>query len=206
MQHSAFSPARLIEPLSSVDHDNFNKLKAAYDACMDEEAIKKDGIKPLMDVLHSVAKLFPVTESNSPKGAPLTAADEQDFAATISYLAKLGVSALVSFGTGADDKDPDVVVVQAASPNPIGLPAKDYYKDDSVLQTYEATLAQVLRDLHPGHKDGNSKPYAKWIEFDQIKQYAHELVEFEKKLADVSPDAEDRDDVDVSCFRMKKTS
>jgi endothelin-converting enzyme len=191
MQHSSFSPAQLVKALSSVDHDNFNKLKFAYDACMNEDVIKQEGIKPLMKILHSVVTAFPVTPSSSP--------NEKDIAGAIDLLARLGVSALIAFGTGPDDKDPDVVVVQVASPNPIGLPAKDYYKDDNVVQSYETTLTQVLEAIHPAGSTGNSKAFADWVHFDQIKDLAHEVVEFEKKLATASPDAEDRDDVNVSC-------
>jgi endothelin-converting enzyme len=157
---------------------------------MNEDAIKKEGIKPLMKILHSVVAAFPLTPSSPP--------DEQDVAGAIDLLARLGVSALVAFGTGPDDKDPDVVVVEVASPNPIGLPAKDYYKDDNVVQSYEATLTQVLEALHPAPKGEHSNAYASWMQFDQIKKYAHEVVELEKKLAAASPDAEDRDDVNVS--------
>lgn len=190
VQHSSFSPAQLVEIQSSVDQDNFNKLKTAYDTCMNEDAIKEAGIKPLMKLLHSVVTVFPVTPSSSAGG--------KEVANTIDILARLGVSALVEFGTGADDKDPDVVVVQVASPYRIGLPAKDYYKDDKVVQDYETALTQVLKAVHPSPKDGASNAHATWIQFDMIKDYAHEVVELEKKIAAASPDAEDRDDVDVS--------
>jgi endothelin-converting enzyme len=158
---------------------------------MNEDAIKKTGVKPLLRLLHSVATVFSVTPQNHAT---------EDVAGSINLLARLGVSALVAFGTGADDKDPDEVVVQVASPNSIGLPAKDYYKDDSVLKSYEATIAEVLEAVHPVPKHGSSNADSSWMQFDQIKVYAHEVVELEKKLAAASPDAEDRDDVDVSCF------
>jgi endothelin-converting enzyme len=206
VQHSAFSPAQLIEPLSSVDQNNFNKLKAAYDSCIDEDAIKKNGIKPLVKILHYVAASFPVAGSTFPKGTPFNAADAKEIGDTIELLTRLGVSALLSLGALADDKDPDVVVVQAVPPYQIGLPAEDYYEDDSVLQKYEATITQILQDVHPARKDGDPNLYAKWVEFTQIKQYAHELVEFEKKLAKASPDPDARDDVHVSYFLHRKRS
>ena len=95
--HSSFSPANIASTMSSVDRDNFNKLKGAYDACMDEETIKKQGIEPLLGVLHQVAEKFPTKKSVKNYG---------DLADTTLYLAKLGVSALVSLGVGADDKYP----------------------------------------------------------------------------------------------------
>lgn len=189
LQHSSFSPAQLIESLSSVDQQNFNKLRDAYDACMDEETIKKDGVKPLLEILHQVADMFSVQESAFQRRTPLTAKDSDDLSDTVLYLAKLGVSSLVLFGAGADDKDPDTVVVQASPPWRIGLPAKDYYKDGNVVKRYEDTLAQIIENLHPDHKD-----------------YAHDVIEFEKNLAAASPDAEDRDDVTVSLSSSPRLS
>ena len=77
--------------LSSVDQQNFDKLRNAYDACMDEDTIKKAGVKPLLEVLHDVAEL---------------SKDSSGLSDTITFLLKLGVSSLVSVGAGADDKQP----------------------------------------------------------------------------------------------------
>jgi endothelin-converting enzyme len=174
---------------------------------MDEETIKKDGIKPLLDILHQVADMFPVEESAFRKKTPLESKDEGNIADTMLYLSKIGVSSLVSCGAGADDKDPDVVVVQCSPPYRIGLPAKDYYSDEDVVKKYEATVAQVIENLHPNHKHENATLHARWMESGghtkvaargKSKDYAHDVIEFEKKLAAASPDAEDRDDVTVS--------
>jgi endothelin-converting enzyme len=204
LQHSSFSPAKLIRSLSSADQDNFNKLKAAYDACMDEDTIKKRGLEPLMGILHHVAEIFPLTESALNERALSEDAEGEGLANTIGYLAKLGVSALISCGAGADDKDPDVVVVQASPPYEIGLPAKDYYKDDKVVKLYEATLAQIFDKFHPSSNDEDAALKFGGLEIiaarGKSNEYAHKVVELEKKLAAASPDAEDRDDVTVSNF------
>lgn len=209
LQHSSFSPAQLVKSLSSVDEDNFNKLKAAYDACMDEDTIKKAGIKPLQEILHHVADMFPVEESAFGKRTRLEKKDEEGLADTVLYLQRIGVSSLVSAGAGADDKDPDVVVVQVAPPYRVGLPAKDYYSDEAVIKKYEDMVAQVFENLHPSHKRENATLHAEWMNTrghnsfaarGKSEDFAHDVVEFEKKLAAASPDAEDRDDVTVSDF------
>lgn len=211
IQHSNFSPAQLVDSLSSVDEQNFDKLKAAYDACMDEETIKAAGVKPLVKVLHQVADFFPVKESVFNRRTPLTDSDSKDIAETVLYLENLGVSALISSGAGADDKDPDTVVVQVSPPYRIGLPAKDYYSDAAVVKKYEDMLAAIISNLHPDHKDENATLHAEWMKFKshekiaargEGKNYAHDVVEFEKKMAAASPDAEDRDDVTVSSFYL----
>jgi endothelin-converting enzyme len=174
---------------------------------MDEETIKKKGVKPLQEILHQVANMFPVKEAALGKRTALEGQDEDDLADTMLYLAKIGVKSLVSCGAGADDKDPDVVVVQCAPPYRIGLPAKDYYSDDEIMKKYEDTVAQIFENLYPDHKDENATLHARWMEYGghasiaargKSLEFAHEVVEFERQLAAASPDAEDRDDVTVS--------
>lgn len=187
VQHSSFSPAQLLQTLSSVDESNFLKLKSAYDACMNEDKIKSDGVKPLLEILHQVADMFPVnttTKAVSPK------TNKDDLADTILYLSKLGVTSLVALGAGADDKDPDEVIVQVSPPYRIGLPAKDYYTDNSIVKKYEDALSQVIEKLRATHQSTED-----FLAYS--KSNAHEVVKLEKKLAAASPDAEDRDDVTV---------
>ncbi|KAG9234476.1 peptidase family M13 [Amylocarpus encephaloides] len=169
-KHSSFSPAQLVQTLSSVDEQNFDKLRDAYNACMDEDAIKKVGIKPLRDLLIQVARLYP-TEARH----------DNDLYETILFLTEHGVSSLVEFGVGADDKDPDTVVVSVQPPYRIGLPAKNYYTDDDVLKKYQDALTQTIDKFHPDNKNN--------------KEFSKEVIELEKKLAAASPDSEDRDDV-----------
>jgi endothelin-converting enzyme len=138
---------------------------------MDESTIKKAGTKPLLEVIDRVTELFPLTESET--GMPLV----------LIYLNSLGLSPLVSIGAGADDKDPDVVVIQVSPPWRIGLPAKDYYENPDVLKQYKEAIAQVIAGVHPKGKDA-----------------ADDVVEFEKQLAAASPNAEDAQDVTVSAL------
>ncbi|KAJ9000383.1 hypothetical protein HRR94_004961 [Exophiala dermatitidis] len=173
-KHSSFSPAQLDSNSNSVDKENFDKLKAAYDACLDEDTIRKIGVAPLMEILNETSSRFP--KSNQRK-----CADGGVLSDTIVYLSKLGISGLISTGTGADDKDPDTVVVSISAPYRIGLPAKELYQDKKIVKRYEEVASQVFSALYP--------------ESVHNKAATQALVEFEKKLAAASPDAEDRDDV-----------
>ena len=123
-KHSSFPPAQLIETLSSADQDNFEKLKSAYDACVDEDTIKTRGVKPLAEILHHVADIFPVQKRKS---------DNDDLANTITYLAKIGVTSLIGLDASSDLRNPESVVVQAGPPYEIGLPAKENYQDVKVM-------------------------------------------------------------------------
>jgi endothelin-converting enzyme len=144
---------------------------------LDEDTVKSLGVAPLMEILKELTELFPTA-------AGKTLVNEGDnLVDAILYLAKLGVTALVSPGTGADDTDPDTVVVSVSPPYRIGLPAKELYTDESVVKKYENAITEVFSALYPA----------------QILKAAdvHGVVELEKKLASASPDAEDRDDVTV---------
>lgn len=159
---------------------------------MNEEKVKKVGVKPLLEILHQIQDFFPVKNTKSS-----LATENTDLADTLIYLGKLGVNPLTAVSVGADDKDPDTVVVQASPPYRIGLPAKDYYKDPAVVAKYETTLAKVMSNLYPITPNVTiryqfGKHSTPWPEL------AHKVVDFESKLAAASPDAEDSNDVTAS--------
>lgn len=190
-----------VKPVS-IDEENFNKLQSAYDACMDESKIKKEGVEPLKMVIRQIMNLFPVTTSNIFEGIPLTTADEERLTESIIFFEKLGIASLISLSAGADDKNPDVVVVKASPPSTIGLPAKDYYEDKIIIQKYNKTIAQIFKNLNLVHWQYspnnltallNTKNYKNW---NSIPEYlAGEVVSFEKRLSLASPSASDSNDV-----------
>lgn len=78
---------------SSPDSENFQKLKSAYGACLDESAVKERGSKPLEDVLAQLEHFYStrsVSETDSAKN--LTNA--------VLYLTEIGVEALVDTSIG----------------------------------------------------------------------------------------------------------
>lgn len=155
----------------SADEENFDKMKAAYDACLDEDKIKGAGIGPLLKVLEEVKATYPTTSS--------TAGSLKD---AILALADYGVTALIASGTGADDTDPDTVVVSVGAPWSFGLPSKERYQDEKLVEKYRDVAVEVLGALYP----------------DQNKEIFRGIVDFEKKLAAASPSQEEREDVTVS--------
>ena len=169
-QHSYFSPMQLMAVEKSADEENFDKMKAVYDACLDEEKIKDLDTQPLLQVLDEIKQEYPVgTLAKSDEGA-------KD---AILLLSKYGISALVASGTGADDRDPDTVVVSVSAPWSFGLPSKERYEDDKLVEKYRAVTVQVLSNLYP---DQNKDAFAK-------------VIDLEKRLAAASPSTEDREDV-----------
>ncbi|KAK0648606.1 hypothetical protein B0T16DRAFT_444608 [Cercophora newfieldiana] len=171
-KHSFFSPMQLAATSHSADEDNFEKLTAAYKACLDEDTIKDLGIAPLTDIVGKIKQSFPLAASRS-DGA---------LSDTILLLAKHGISAFVSPNAGADDTNPDVVVVQVGAPWRIGLPSKERYEDDNLVKKYEGVVVEVLSKLTPG----------------EPKDVLAGVVDLEKKLAAASPSTEEREDVTKS--------
>ncbi|KAK4446546.1 putative metalloendopeptidase [Podospora aff. communis PSN243] len=167
-KHSFFSPMQLAATSHSVDEDNFEKMTAAYNACLNEDTIKDLGIAPLSKIIDEIKASY-----------PLTAASDDALSNTILLLAKYGISALVSPGAGADDTNPDVVVVQVGAPWRIGLPSKERYEDDALVKKYEGVVVDVLSQLAP----------------DEDKDVFASVVELEKKLAAASPSTQEREDV-----------
>ncbi|KAI5379256.1 hypothetical protein J4E82_001769 [Alternaria postmessia] len=167
-EHSYFSPMQLMSVAKSADEVNFDKMKAAYDACLNEDQIKSIGAEPLKHVLEKIKKVYPAVTS-----------DSHSIKDAILLLAKYGVTGLVSAGTGADETNPDTVVVSVSAPWNFGLPSKERYEDDKLVEKYRGVTVEVLSALYP----------------EQDKAVFEGIIDLEKKLAAASPSEEDREDV-----------
>lgn len=131
-------------------------------------------------MLNSISAVFQSAQAELSAGS----STRSPIAETVLHLAQIGVTALVSPSTGADDKDPDTVIVSVSAPYRIGLPAKELYENDKLLSRYQSVLSTVISELFPEQKFDNET-------FESV-------VAFEHKLARASPDAQDRNDVTVS--------
>ena len=83
-----------------------------------------------------------------------------------------------------------------------GLPSKEYYKDDKVIRMYKSTIGQVLEGLLQEASPNTtilegwrSQKDAKSGLFIKSDVLVDSLVDFEKQLAEASPDPEDAQDV-----------
>ena len=80
-----------VKPTESADAKNFDKLKAAYDACLDESLLKQRGSKPLDELLAHLQSIYP-----SKSG--LITGTQDHLTSAIIFLMKTGINALVSPG------------------------------------------------------------------------------------------------------------
>lgn len=185
-----------------ADRAIFNKIKSAYDACIDEATIRDHGSLPLLEVLRKVGEYFPVHGSLRDSGTPPTNQhqakvfhfDENQLSKTVAYLASIGVDALVAFSVDADEKEPDSVVLSMNALSRPGLPSKEYYEDKELLDSYGNTIGQVLeallREAQPPATSSDSEEL-----FECNEELVRALILLESELAFASPDEEDAEDV-----------
>lgn len=194
-----------LDPDESPESAIFRKLKDAYDACLDEERLRQVGAEPLLEVLLKIEKLFPAKRPHSSDSFPtlivqaqkgLQYDGENKLSTTVAYLISIGVESLVSFQVGADDKDPDTVVLSLNAPRRPGLPSKEYYNNLDVLVSYASTINQVLEALLQ-----EATPNSTLVEslsgglHGNSKELVGELIEFESRLAAATPSEEEAEDV-----------
>ncbi|KAI5863380.1 endothelin-converting enzyme 1 [Durotheca rogersii] len=178
-QHSSFSPQNFISIAASTDEENFLLIQQAYNSCLNETALKKVGVEPLVSLIDQVTASFPASGSDGKLG-------EADYAAlsnTILLLERVGASSFVSLGVGADDKNPDVVIIQA-SPAGLSLPSPEYYQDDDTVGAFQTMLGDVFANLLP-----------KTASKASAEELAQSVVDLEKKIAGITPPPGDQSDV-----------
>ncbi|KAF4545502.1 Endothelin-converting enzyme protein [Lasiodiplodia theobromae] len=153
----------------TAHRENFEKMQAAFNVCMDQDTIKKAGVKPLQTLLNELP-------SSQQYGS------DDSITNTLIWLQKYGVDALVSSGTGADDKTPQVVTIFVGG-GVYGLPSKEYYNRSQIVANYTKTIADMFAIVN---EDSNSATY---------EDLASKIVDLEGKLAHAQPDPDQENDV-----------
>ena len=93
----------------------------------------------------------------------------------------------------ADDKDPDSVVLSLNAPFRPGLPSKEYYKNANIVSAYSKMISEVLEALL---HEAQSTPLELPIDYKRRSSgLVKAIVDLESRLAAVTPDAEDAQDV-----------
>ncbi|KAG9019715.1 hypothetical protein FRB90_010985 [Tulasnella sp. 427] len=140
---------------SPADAASLKKLKDLYQSCMNEATLEEIGHEPLLNITRELRKAFrgQVWDRTSPKydNEPLQHLDDKvskvGLTAATAYLHTRGVSVLFSMYIDGDAAvDPDFMTVQF-SQDGLGLPAKEYYEETSVVTAYTRAVASVLEAL-----------------------------------------------------------
>ncbi|KAK9769396.1 hypothetical protein SCAR479_13927 [Seiridium cardinale] len=147
--HSAYSPMKLGKEALAADRANFNMMQDAYNACLNETAIQKLGVQPLVSLVEHVTKSFDIRNKhdvnggNSPHSVP-------GLSKTILVLERLGVSTFEQLQLGVDPHDEKAKYIQARS---AGLTLdKLAYTDPDTMERYQSTIEKVFSKLLPGSR------------------------------------------------------
>ncbi|KAF2711082.1 peptidase family M13 [Pleomassaria siparia CBS 279.74] len=158
---------------AALDEQNFVKMVAAYDTCMDVDTINAAGAKPLQDVLDSY-----------PDSGNLT--DKMSWA--LSYGGKFSGAARAIRAYGflqvfpwADDANPDVTTV-AIGPGLFGLRVAAYYDDAAAVANYTNAIVGMFDQLFPEE------------EHDTHVSRAGDIVTLERALSSIAPTTLDTSD------------
>ncbi|KAJ6093337.1 hypothetical protein N7486_008626 [Penicillium sp. IBT 16267x] len=154
------------------DTGNFKKLKDAYDACLDESTIRERGISPLVEVLAKLQSIYPANDET-------TLGAEDHITDAVLFLIQTNIEALVSPSVSPDDRDPDNVAIFVNPPREIGLPAREYYNNTEMVAKYTNVVKQIFQAF----------------EVSDFEKISENVVNFEKELADVTPDTATQEDV-----------
>ena len=87
--------------IDSADAENFGKLKANYDACMDEGTVKASGLRPLKQMVDHIKSIYSVSrETNMWRASPILqtvaglSSPSKELAKAYLYMVSNGVGAL----------------------------------------------------------------------------------------------------------------
>jgi putative endopeptidase len=154
------------------------KIGAYYGACMDEDAVEKDKLKPLKGLLDLVKK----------------AKDPKSLSHVVTELHKHKIWALFSIGDTQDAKDATKVIAEIDQSG-LGLPDRDYYvKDDD--------KSKELRQKYTGFVERMMK-LAGWSA-KAAKQATDDVMRIETALAKVSKTRVERRDPKTQYNRLDR--
>ncbi|KAI0093561.1 Metalloprotease [Irpex rosettiformis] len=227
---SLYLTAGLVEGAEDpYDTAILKKLRGFYSSCMNEDLLDARGADPLLHIVRNIRKLFEGEERvNSIQDDKQK--QRKGLTAAVAYLHTRGITALFDTDIEGDaGKDPNDMTLWFSQPS-LGLPAKEYYEEESVVEVYTSTLERLLiaiadedeklqsREFEPFehtltvHEDRLRVwppwPWPPWDPEDpndpdhpgsphkpinrtkEAHKLAVNIIEFEKKIANVSLDPE----------------
>jgi putative endopeptidase len=120
---------------SAAKGSNEQKVGDYYAACMDEERVEADGLKPIQPELDRISKIK----------------DQQTLQAEVAHLHSMFIPVLFRFSSGQDYKDATQVIGQL-NQGGLSLPDRDYYvnpeeKSKTIRAKYVAHVAKMFQLL-----------------------------------------------------------
>ncbi|SCZ89621.1 BZ3500_MvSof-1268-A1-R1_Chr9g10493 [Microbotryum saponariae] len=187
-----------LKKMDEADQRNIAHLQDFWASCLDEDLHDRQGLDPLMDLVEQAVSAWRGSSASAdkidqdsmfqdemlkkPKWDEKTKKDRMT--ASLMYLHSRGVETLFQLflqGDVAEDPSHLVAWVQQAG---LGLPSKDYYKDEDTLQVYEEIIRATLKSIYAVRGETSVNP----------KELASGVVAWEKEIAKISLNEEDLED------------
>ncbi|KAJ7090282.1 hypothetical protein B0H15DRAFT_948792 [Mycena belliarum] len=216
IQHFLETPSTTSSFTTSSDEQLLQKLRGFYSSCLNENRLDEVGTEPLIRFVKALQGLLrgegrevtPKTGANGEQHKGLTAA--------LAFLHSRGIDALFSFNIEGDiGVDPNSMTLWFDQAG-LGLPSKEYYDEDSILDVYQSVVERLLftlaeeeeklQKLPPPTLVDSTKlwpswPWPPWGDDDDddkpkpnrseaAHNMAKQVVQFESKLANASLDAD----------------
>lgn len=150
------SVSQLPDPEKVIDKQNFEKVKDLFDSCMNQNRIDERSTEPILPLFKQLPK--------------------NDITKSLVFLAKRDIGTLFEIVVDADPKDPTVNSLQLYQSG-LSLPSKIYYTQQETTDSLFEAIRDTL-DLIFSKTDGWNKYSANTT--------ARLIVDFEKKLAEIS--------------------
>ncbi|KAJ7702313.1 Metalloprotease [Mycena rosella] len=230
IQHFLETPSATSSFTTSDDEQLLKKLRGFYSSCLNENRLDEVGTEPLIRFVKTLQQLFrgeklEVTADASAKDETLGL---KGLTAATAFLHSRGIDSLFSFEIEGDiGVDPNYMTLwfdQAA----LGLPSKEYYDEDSIVDIYQDVVERLLFTLSeeeeklqrlptPTLVDNThlwpSWPWPPWDgdggeeeekpnRTEAAHKMAKQVVKFETRLAQASLDADVYQDPFVTYNRL----
>ncbi|RPD66296.1 Metalloprotease [Lentinus tigrinus ALCF2SS1-7] len=123
------------------------KLRGMYDSCMDEDHLDDLGEAPLKDVTNKIRQLFRGKTTVVDAEHSSSEKERDRLTATVAYLHSRGISALFDYSIDGDaGNDPNFMSLWLSQAD-LGLPSKEYYEEESIVDLYRDVLERLLLTL-----------------------------------------------------------
>ncbi|KAJ6606496.1 Metalloprotease [Mycena vulgaris] len=213
IQHFLETPSATSSFTTSYDEQLLQKLRGFYSSCLNEDRLDQVGTEPLIHFVKTLQKLF------RGKGLEVTAEPSGEMSgltAAMAFLHSRGINALFSFQIEGDiGVDPNFMTLWFDQAD-LGLPSKEYYDEESILEIYQSVVERLLFTLSEEEEklqqyptptlveNMNVWPSWPWPPWDQdgddeekkpnrteaAHKMAKEVVKFETRVANASLDAD----------------
>ncbi|KAF7359341.1 Endothelin-converting enzyme 1 [Mycena sanguinolenta] len=165
IQHFLETPSATSAFTTSDDDILLQKLRNFYSSCLNENRLDEIGTEPLIHFVKTLQRLF--------RGQGLEVKDEKitltvkGLTAAMAFLHSRGVDALFSFSVEGDvGVDPNYMALWFDQAS-LGLPAKEYYEEDSIVQVYQNIVARLLYTLSEEEEKLQQNPTPSFTENDR---------------------------------------